>query len=84
MLNDIPQVESNVWQRLWHIDAAERVRAFVWILKHNRLMTNARKNKMGLGSAACWWCNDTVETTLHDLRDCPYAMALWMNTVSPT
>ncbi|MCI57949.1 putative non-LTR retroelement reverse transcriptase, partial [Trifolium medium] len=62
------------------MEVAERVRVFVWLLKHNRLMTNARKHKMGLGSAACWWCNDTDETALHVLRDCPYAMALWMNT----
>jgi hypothetical protein len=73
---------NNVWRRLWHIEAAERVRAFIWLLKHNRLMTNSPKHRMGIGSADCWWCHGTEETTLHVLRDCPYAMALWMNTVS--
>ncbi|PNX86624.1 hypothetical protein L195_g042704 [Trifolium pratense] len=35
---------------------------------------------MGLGSPNCKWCRDVEETTLHVLRDCPYALNLWMKT----
>ena len=59
----------------------ERVRCFVWLLRHDRLLTKVRLAKMHLGSPMCYFCGDELETTLHVLRDCPIAMSIWMNTV---
>jgi hypothetical protein len=50
-------------------------------MKHGRLLTNVRKNKMGLGAEMCEFCNDLPETILHVMRDCPIIMLLWLSVV---
>jgi ribonuclease HI len=50
-------------------------------MMHQRLLTNSRKNNMGLGHAMCRFCGDIVENELHAIRDCPLAMQLWLNVV---
>ena len=47
----------------------ERVRSFVWIVLHEKLMTNERKSKMHLSMSLCAYCREEVETTQHVLRD---------------
>jgi hypothetical protein len=50
-------------------------------MKHGRLLTNVRKNKMGLGAEMCEFCDDLPETILHVMRDCPIIMLLWLSVV---
>ncbi|MCI26814.1 putative ribonuclease H protein, partial [Trifolium medium] len=42
--NDIDRVQltDRAWTRIWRIPTVERVRVFAWIIKHDRLLTNAR------------------------------------------
>ena len=41
---------------------------------HERLLTNHRKSKWGVGaSLTCCGCDKDYETTIHVLRDCPLA-----------
>jgi hypothetical protein len=54
-----------VWQHIWKLKVPERVRAFIWLIKHGRLLTNERKNRMGLGTDRCDYCGDLPETILH-------------------
>ncbi|MCH81163.1 RNA-directed DNA polymerase (Reverse transcriptase), partial [Trifolium medium] len=75
------QAEAATWSIIWRINACERVRAFVWLLKHGRLLTHYRKSKMNLGPPFCMFCEDEIETELHVLRDCSKSMAVWLNTV---
>lgn len=35
----------------WKLQTTERIRNFVWVINHNGLFTNSKKNRMGLGSA---------------------------------
>jgi hypothetical protein len=70
-----------VWKSIWRLKVSERVRAFVWLVKHGRLLTNERKHKMGLGSDQCDYCRDRKETTLHALRDCVLVRSLWLSVV---
>ncbi|MCH79377.1 putative non-LTR retroelement reverse transcriptase [Trifolium medium] len=70
-----------LWSKIWKLNVPERIRQFIWIVKHDRLLTNSRKNKMGLGHASCHYCRDIEESTLHALRDCPLVRSIWMNAV---
>jgi hypothetical protein len=70
-----------VWLQIWRLKVPERVKSFVWLVKHDRLLTNDRKHIMGLGSDRCEFCRDTVETTLHVLRDCKLVRTLWISLV---
>ncbi|GAU41430.1 hypothetical protein TSUD_26100 [Trifolium subterraneum] len=54
ILKYIPSSVNNMWHKLWHIEVPERVHTFLWLLKHNRLLTNSRKHRLGLGNATCW------------------------------
>jgi len=36
---------------------------------------------MHLGNAYCRHCGDTIETTMHVLRDCPMTMMVWVRIV---
>jgi hypothetical protein len=73
--------DSERWNKAWKLRVLERVRSFVWLMLHERLLTNLRKSNMGLGHAMCRFCGDTVENELHAIRDCPVVMPLWLNTV---
>lgn len=49
----------------------------MWMLKHDRLLTNCKKSRMGLCHSMCAYCGDVEETSLHALRDCPLVLPLW-------
>jgi hypothetical protein len=70
------------WHMIWKMQVPERVKSFIWVLKHGRLLTNFWKSKMSLGSPSCCYCGDITETELHVLRDCPKCMHVWLNIVS--
>lgn len=67
------------WKVIWHLKVPERVKSFVWLMKHDRLLTNLNKSKRGLGTAACSLCGHANESTLHAFRDCPRVMEVWMH-----
>lgn len=72
---------SETWTNIWRIQGTERVRHFVWILQHHRLLTNSRKHRMDLGSVMCSFCNNVEEDAFHVLRDCSRVVAIWMEIV---
>jgi hypothetical protein len=72
---------DKVWKCIWRLKVPERVRTFVWMVKHGRLLTNERKHRMGLGSEMCDFCRDHKDTTLHALRDCVLVRPLWLSVV---
>jgi len=73
--------QDETWLKLWKIRAPERIKHFMWMLYHGRLLTNLRKHKMGIGNPMCRFCHDEIESEIHVLRDCPKATALWLCVV---
>ncbi|XP_045810455.1 uncharacterized protein LOC123904892 [Trifolium pratense] len=71
-----------VWRRVWRLQVPERVRSFIWLVKHDRLLTNYRKSKMNVCTPWCKHCVDIVEDTMHVLRDCPLAKVIWCNLMN--
>jgi ribonuclease HI len=76
------EVPDSLWKKIWRLKVPERVRFLMWMVIHNRLLTDSLKSKMGLRHAMCEFCGDQEETTLHVMRDCPKAMNIW-NYVVP-
>lgn len=64
------------WKMIWKIIDLERCRSFVWLMNHDRLLTNFRKSKKGLGNTGCKLYGNVCETTIHALRDCPKIMQM--------
>jgi hypothetical protein len=69
------------WSKMWKLLVPERVKTFMWLIIHNRILTNEFKARMGLGNAVCSYCSSTAETMIHVLRDCSVAMEFWNNIV---
>jgi hypothetical protein len=73
---------NTVWVRIWKLKVPERVRSFIWLVRHDRLITNYPKSKMHIGEPWCRHCVDVVEDTMHVLRDCPLAKSIWCNLLN--
>ncbi|GAU37860.1 hypothetical protein TSUD_22760 [Trifolium subterraneum] len=65
LCSDLYEPVDSMIARVWKINGLERIRCFVWLLKHDRLLTNNRLNFMHLVSAYCHHWRDTIEMTLH-------------------
>lgn len=66
------------WNSIWKIKVPNRVRTFLWLVTHNRIMTNENKVKRGMTeSDKCWCCCNTVENEEHVLRHCALAERVW-------
>ncbi|CAJ2657953.1 unnamed protein product [Trifolium pratense] len=71
------------WNKIWAWKGPHRIQTFMWIAAHDRLLTNARRSKWGVGvSPICSICGNDEETVIHTLRDCMFATRIWIKLVS--
>lgn len=69
---------SLLWNLIWKWKGQERIRAFLWLVGHNRLPTNDLcHHRKILEYPTRPLCQEHSETTLHALRDCPFASRVW-------
>lgn len=73
--------EDDDFGRIWKLQVSERCISFMWILKHDRLLTNFSKSRKGLVHASSKLCGNVCEDTLHAIRDCAKAMHTWKRLV---
>ncbi|CAL1387343.1 unnamed protein product [Linum trigynum] len=72
-----PQPEP-CWKAIWRTLSPQRTHTFLWLAAHQRLLTNAERSRRHLApNGTCPICEDGPETTLHVIRDCPYARGVW-------
>lgn len=63
---------------IWKNDAPQRVKNFLWLLLRNHLLPNEVRVKRRMSDeGGCPRCNELVETGLHAVRDCPFAVSIW-------
>ncbi|CAI0409373.1 unnamed protein product [Linum tenue] len=66
------------WKQIWKWDGPHRIRHFLWLAFHNRLLTNCeRKRRKFCHQDSCDTCNSAPESTEHVLRQCAYATQVW-------
>ncbi|KAK2417534.1 Polynucleotidyl transferase, ribonuclease H superfamily protein [Trifolium repens] len=78
-------VSNNVdkkWHQIWKLDSMERIRVFIWLLVHDRLLTKARLARWQLDNSFCDRCTQFDETTLHVVRDCPTTVNILRHLLS--
>ncbi|CAN1796887.1 Putative ribonuclease H protein At1g65750 [Linum perenne] len=67
-----------IWRLIWRWKGPQRIRQFLWLVAHNRLLTNSERHRRHLAEVgACQVCPGLEESVLHVLRDCPLASATW-------
>lgn len=74
-------VANSTWVAIWKLHVPERVWSFIWLIYHDRLLTNHRLNGFGFGNASYSLCGNVCESTLHALRDYKFAKRVWDNVV---
>lgn len=70
-----------MWKRVWKLHVPERIRVFMWLASHKRLLTRDVSKRWDGTTGACPVCSRATEDQLHVLRDCPRATQLWRNLV---
>ncbi|PNX61642.1 hypothetical protein L195_g060760, partial [Trifolium pratense] len=59
------------WQAIWAWRGPHRIQTFMWMAAHERILTNYRRSRWGIGiSPLCNICGAADETVIHVLRDC--------------
>ncbi|KAF7834643.1 putative LRR receptor-like serine/threonine-protein kinase [Senna tora] len=65
-------VEDKFWRKVWHLKVPQRVKSFIWLCGHNKLLTNFERVKCCMTDfSMCTGCNSGSEDALHALRDSP-------------
>lgn len=67
------------WKVIWAAKAQNRIKFFLWLALHNRLMCNEVRVARHLSNDMnCPLCHHHPESLLHALRDCLHARKLWL------
>lgn len=72
------------WNQIWKWRGTPRVRSFLWLATHGKLLTNYQRFTRHIcPDPTCAKCQLTPETTLHVLWDCPATKNLWLQILPP-
>ncbi|CAL1361925.1 unnamed protein product [Linum trigynum] len=59
------------WRDLWRWDGPNIIKLFLWLISHNRLLTNAQRKKQQIAQNEGYnHCTDEEDTLEHILRKC--------------
>ncbi|CAN1131441.1 Putative ribonuclease H protein At1g65750 [Linum perenne] len=76
--------DQDIWKTVWRWAGPNRVRHFLWLVAHNRILTNAERRRRHLVNVAdCQRCRSGIEDTLHVVRDCQLAREVWASFIPP-
>ncbi|KAF7842625.1 hypothetical protein G2W53_004923 [Senna tora] len=76
---------KSMWKKVWRSPVPERIRMFMWLLGHGKILTNShRKHRHMTSDDTCPRCGRAEETILHAIRDCEDIKALWLRFVRPS
>ena len=84
MRHDNDMVDEDCWKLIWGAPVQQRIRAFLWIVCHERLLGNVMRFKRHMtDDPKCFVCGAPEESTIHILRDCPLARMVWKTLGGP-
>ena len=66
------------WKWMWKIRVPQRIKLFLWLVLHRKILTNAERFKRQMiPSPQCDLCLGELEDLEHISRSCPNARAVW-------
>lgn len=78
MRNDEVVFTHPKWKFVWKMLVPQRIRFFLWLVFHDRVMTNTFRFVRGLtDDPRCGVCAEVEENIEHILRKCPTAKMVW-------
>ncbi|KAK9046567.1 hypothetical protein V6N11_052453 [Hibiscus sabdariffa] len=71
------------WKQIWGLKIPQRIRTFMWLVAHERLMTNAERVRRHIANTTrCDICGEYRKDFDHILRSCFLAKSVWRRCVS--
>ncbi|CAN0924776.1 Putative ribonuclease H protein At1g65750 [Linum grandiflorum] len=79
LLKDLAdEPEASRWKSLWRWQGPNKIRHFLWLASHNRLLTNEERGRRHLtDQVLCSFCSCNTESCIHVLGDCSFARSFW-------
>ncbi|XP_073051702.1 uncharacterized protein [Primulina eburnea] len=78
ILNLYEQDRDNSWGTIWKLEVPYRIRAFIWLVRHGKIMSNAERLKRGFTTnGSCALCHYELEDVDHIFRKCEEAKKIW-------
>lgn len=69
---------------VWKIKVQQRVKVFLWVMAHGKLLTNLERWRRKMASCSlCERCSRAEEGVLHTIRDCKPAKEVWESLIPP-
>ena len=79
---DLSQTHETIWKLIRTLKSPQRIKFFIWLAVHERIMTNAhRVRRQLLNNPLCNSCHNMEEDVLHVLHDCHHAQRVWLELV---
>jgi len=73
-----PLVLDKIWQNLWRHQGWMKIKLFMWVVYHRKILTWDNIRKRGVqGPSRCLLCEDQEETLEHLLNNCIFTSWLW-------
>lgn len=70
--------EDDEWGKIWKLKIPNRIRMFIWLVKHKKILCNAERVRRNFTSNAnCFFCAGQAEDVDHLFRKCKQARAIW-------
>ncbi|XP_040372858.1 uncharacterized protein LOC112194030 [Rosa chinensis] len=80
---DYEQMHSP-WKFIWKMQVPPKLKTFLWVLCHGKLLTNAHRVKRNLtDDDTCPICRCNSESLSHLFKDCPAALNVWNSFTLP-
>ncbi|CAN1157728.1 Putative ribonuclease H protein At1g65750 [Linum perenne] len=79
LVKELTEEENDtVWRKVWAWEGPAKVKHFIWLVMHGKLMTNEERRQRHLSpDAICPDCQAPCESLDHVLRKCHVAQAVW-------
>lgn len=72
------------WKRIWRFEVQERVKVFLQLLAHDKVLSNwSRWRRMLSPSPGCQRCLADKEDAIHEVCDCPDQKEVWLKLIPP-
>ncbi|CAN1841742.1 Putative ribonuclease H protein At1g65750 [Linum perenne] len=76
------ELTDPIWDRIWRWNGPNKIKHFLWLATHNRLLTNEERSRRHLtNQVVCSRCSLQTESLSHVLLDCQFALQVWEKTL---
>ncbi|CAN1192303.1 Putative ribonuclease H protein At1g65750 [Linum perenne] len=77
-----PDSRDPTWDGVWRWPGPNRIKHFLWLATHKRLLTNEERSRRHLtNQVVCSRCSLHTESISHVLLDCQFASQVWAKTL---